>query len=122
MTKLEIFNKILSTCAEVCEVSKDDIVNGCRKADVSTARALLVLWTDAAGFTTESMVKLCKCNNANSINAVRARIEPMWIEQFAFHLLAYDVGRRLLAFAHSIGENFDLYKPLKRLSKATGKY
>ncbi|MBQ0074664.1 MAG: hypothetical protein KBT34_10765 [Prevotella sp.] len=122
MTKRDIFDKIVFTCAEVCEVSIDDIISGCRKADVSTARALLVLWADAAGFTTESMVKLCECNNANSINAVRARIEPMWSGQYSFHILAAEIGRRLLTFAHSIGEDFDLYKPLKRMSKATGKY
>lgn len=122
MTKREIFDRIILTCAEVCDVKVDDIISGKRKADVSTARALLVLWADAAGFTTESMVNLCECNNANSINAVRARIEPMWIEKYSFHILAYEVGRRLLAFAHSIGEDFDLYKPLKRLSKATRKY
>lgn len=122
MTKREIFDKIVFTCAEVCEVNIDDIINGCRKEDVSTARALLVLWADAAGFTTESMVKLCECNNANSINAVRARIETLWVERYSFHILAYEVGRRLLTFAHSIGEDFDIYKPLKRMSKATGKY
>ena len=122
MTKREIFDKILFTCADVCNVNMDDIINARRGEDVSTARALLVLWADAAGFTTQSMVKLCECNNANSINAVRARIEPMWAERYSFHILAAEVGRRLLAFAHSIGEDFDLYKPLKKLSKATGKY
>lgn len=122
MTKREIFDIIILTCAEVCDVSIDEIINGNRKADVSTARALLVLWADAAGFTTESMVTLCECKNANSINAVRARIEPMWAERYSFHILAAEIGRRLLNFAHTIGEDFDYQKPLKRLSKATGKF
>lgn len=74
MTKREIFDIIILTCAEVCDVSIDEIINGNRKADVSTARALLVLWADAAGLTTESMVSLCECRNANSINAVRASL------------------------------------------------
>lgn len=122
MTKQEIFDKILFTCAEVCNVDMEDIISGCRREDVSVARALLVLWTDAAGFTTESMVTLCECNNANSINAVRGRIEGYWTERYSFHILAAEVGRRLLAYARSIGEDFDMYKPLKRLSKSTGKY
>lgn len=122
MTKQEIFDKIAETCAEVCNVSVDDIINACRKEDVVTARALLVFWTDAAGFSVESMVKLCECNNANSINAVRGRIETMWTERFAFHMLVVEVGRRLLDYARSIGEEFDMWKPIRKISKATGKY
>lgn len=122
MTKREVFELILHTCADVCDVDAQEIINGRRTEDVSTARALLVLWCDAAGFTTESLVKLCECNNANSINAVRARIEPMWAERYVFHVLATEIGSRLLTFAHDIGEDFDMYKPLKRLSKAVGKY
>lgn len=122
MTKKEIFDKIIETCADVCNVSREDIINACRKEDVCTARALLVFWCDAAGFSVESMVKLCDCNNANSINAVRSRIEQMWVERFAFHMLAAEVGRRLLDYAHSVGEDFDMYRPLRRMGKRTGKY
>lgn len=122
MTKQQIFDKIVETCADVCNVSTDDIINACRKEDVCTARALLVFWTDAAGFTAESMVKLCECNNANSINAVRSRIEKMWVERFAFHILAVEIGRRLLDYAHSINEDFDMWRPIRKISKATGKY
>lgn len=122
MTKQEIFDKILDTCAEVCNVSKDDIINACRKEDVCTARAILVFWCDAAGFTGETMVKFCKCNGANSINSVRSHIEPMWKERYAFHLLVAEVGFKLLDYAHTIKEDFDIYKPLKKISKSTGKY
>lgn len=122
MTKKEIFNKILETCAYVCDVNVQDIISGCRMEDVSTARALLVFWCDAAGFSVESLTKLCECNNANSINSVKNRIEGMWRDRYSFHILCYEIGHRLLSYARSIGEDFDLYKPLKRLSKATGKY
>ena len=122
MTKQEIFNKILETCADVCSVNKADIINACRKEDVCTARAILVFWCDAAGFSVESLVKCCECNNANSINAVRARIEPMWKEKFAFHLLVAEVGKRLLEYAISIGEEFDVLRPIRRIERATGKY
>lgn len=37
MTKREIFDRIILTCAEVCDVKVDDIKSGKRKADVSTA-------------------------------------------------------------------------------------
>ena len=122
MTKQEIFDKIVETCAEVCNVSVDDIINACRKEDVCTARALLVFWCDSAGFSVESLVKCCECNSANSINAVRSRIEQMWVERFAFHMLCKEVGKRLLDYAHSIGEDFDVSLPLRRIAKRTGKY
>lgn len=51
MTKLELFNKILSTTAEVCNVKAEDIMNGCRKEDVCGARSIVVFWCNAAGFT-----------------------------------------------------------------------
>lgn len=122
MTKQEIFDKILETCADVCNVDKSDIINACRKEDVCTARAILVFWCDAAGFSVESLVKCCECNNANSINAVRARIEPMWKDKFAFHILVAEVGKRLLEYAISIGEEFDVLRPIRRIERATGKY
>lgn len=122
MTKKEIFDKIAETCALVCNVSVEDIINACRKEDVCTARALLVFWCDAAGFSVKSLTKLCECNNANSINSVKSRIDGMWRDRYVFHLYCYDVGQRLLTFARSIGEDFDVYKPLRRMSKITGKY
>lgn len=122
MTKQEIFDKIIDTCAEVCSVAKEDIINACRKEDVCTARAILVFWCEAAGFSVESLMKCCDCNSANSINSVHSRIEQMWVERFAFHMLVAEVGKRLLDYAHSIGEDFDMYQPLRRISKATNKY
>lgn len=122
MTKQEIFDKIAETCAKVCNVDVRDIINGCRKEDVCTARELCVFWCDAAGFSVESLVTCTDSNNANSINSVKARIESKWVERFAFHMLAAEIGRRLLAYAHDIGEDFDMYLPLKRMSKRTGKY
>lgn len=122
MTKKEIFNHIIETCAHVCNVEVSEIINACRKEDVCTARAILVFWCDAAGFTSESLAKLCECNNAQSINAVRQRIETLWVERYAFHLLVFDVGARLHEIALNNGCDFDMYVPLKRIAKATGKY
>ena len=34
MTKKEFFNKILDTTAEVCSVTREEIMNGCRREDV----------------------------------------------------------------------------------------
>ena len=122
MTKQEIFDAIAVTCARVCNVDVAEIINACRKEDVCTARAILVFWCDAAGFTVESMVKLCECNNANSINAVRKRIEQLWTERYAFHILVYEVGARLHEIAEQHGYDFDMYVPLKKIAKVTGKY
>lgn len=122
MTKREIFNQIARTCAEVCDVSVDDILNGCRKEDVVTARALCIFWANAAGFSVESLIQACGKNNANSINSIKSNIEDMWVERFAFHMLAVEIGRRLLDHARSIGEDFDMWKPIRHMSKVTGKY
>lgn len=122
MTKQEIFDKISETCADVCNVSVEDIICGCRKEDVVTARTLTIFWCLAAGFSVESLVHCTDSNNANSINSVKARIEEMWVDKFAFHMLVIETGKRLLSYAHSIGEDFDMWKPINHISKVTGKY
>lgn len=122
MTKKEIFDKIAETCADVCNVSVEDIINGSRKEDVVTARTLLIFWTDAAGFSVESLVKCTESNSPNSINSVKARVEEYWSNRFAFHVLLKEIGKRLLEFAHSIGEDFDVQKPVNHLRRITGKY
>lgn len=122
MTKKEIFDKILRTTADVCNVSSDDIIDGSRKEDVVTARTICVFWCSAAGFSVESLVQCTEVNNAYSINAVKARIEEYWVDRFAFHILIKEVGRRLQNFARSIGEDFDVMKPVNHLSRVTGKY
>ena len=122
MTKREIFNKILTETADVCDVSTVDIINAVRKEDVVIARAILVFWCDAAGFSVESLLKCCDCNNANSINAIKAKQEDFWINRFAYHMLVKEVGSRLYQYAQSIGEDFDMWKPLDHIAKITGKY
>lgn len=122
MTKKEIFDKITEITAEVCNVSQEDIMNGNRKEDVVTARTICIFWATAAGFSVESLVQCTDSNNANSINSVKARVETYWAEKFAFHVLVKEVGKRLLDFAHSIDEDFDIWKPIRHISKMTGKY
>ena len=122
MTKKEIFDKIAETCADVCNVKVSDIISGSRKEDVVTARTLLIFWADAAGFSVESLVICTETNNANSINSVKARVEDYWTDRFAFHVLLKEVGKRLLDYAHSIGEDFDVQKPINKLRRITGKY
>lgn len=122
MTKRQIYDKIAEVTAEVCDVSVDDIHNGCRKEDVVTARTICIFWADAAGFSVESLLKCMDCNNANSINSVKARIEQMWIERFAFHMLIIEVGKRLLNYARSIEEEFDVFLPINKLRRITNKY
>ena len=122
MTKREIYNKILETTAVVCGVEVDDIQNGCRKEDVVTARTIVVFWSVAAGFSVESLLRCTDCNNANSINSIKQRQEDFWKERYAYHMLVKEVGVRLLEYARNIGEDFDMWLPLDRMAKATGKY
>lgn len=121
MTKVEIFNKIAEICAAVCNVSVEDIMSGSRKEDVVTARSLLIFWCDAAGFSVESLVICTDSNYANSINSVKAKIEEFWRERFAYHILAKGIGKRLLEYAHEIGEDFDMWRPINRMAKLTGR-
>lgn len=122
MTKQEIFDKIVAISAEVCNVAKEDIVNGCRKEDVVTARSISIFWCLAAGFSVESLLTCAELNSHNSIDSIKARFEEYWVERFAYHMLIKEVGKRLHEYAHSIDEDFDLQKPIARMSKRTGKY
>lgn len=122
MTKKDIFLKIAEICAIVCDVDIEDILGGVRKEDVVTARVIMVFWCDAAGFSVESLLQQMEKNNANSINSIKAKTEEMWVERFAFHMLVVEVGRRLQDYARSIGEDFDVWKPIRHMSKITGKY
>lgn len=122
MTKQEIFDTIVRVSSEVCGVIPDDVMNGSRKEDVVTARAISVFWLDAAGFSVESIVKCTDRNNANSINSIKAKQEEFWVNKFAYHMLIHEVGKRLLDIAHDIGEDFDIWKPIRHMGKVTGKY
>lgn len=122
MDKRQIYNKIAEITAEVCGVSVDDIQTGCRKEDVVTARTIVIFWCDAAGFSVESLLCCTECNNANSINSIKARQEEFWREKYAYHMLVKEVGVRLLEYAHSIGEDFDMWKPLDHIARITDKY
>lgn len=122
MTKLELFNKILQTTAEVCNVSAQDIMNGCRKEDVCGARSIVVFWCNAAGFTCQSLLTCIGRSGANSIKSIMEQIEYNWANRFAYHLFVKEVGNQLLNYASEIGEVFDVEKPLKHMSKLTGKY
>lgn len=122
MTKTEFFNKILETTAEVCNVSTDDIMNGCRKEDVCGARSIVVFWCTAAGFTCQSLLKCVGRTGANSIKSIEKQIEYNWANRFAYHIFMQEVGKRLLQFAASIGEDFDVDNALRVLRKSTGKY
>lgn len=122
MTKKEFFNKILEVTADVCNVSKDEIMNGCRKEDVCGARSIVVFWCNAAGFTCQSLLTCIGRTGANSIKSIMEQIEYNWTNRFAYHIFLKEVGQQLLNYATSIGEPFDIEKPLKHMSKLTGKY
>lgn len=122
MTKKEFFNKILEITADVCNVSKDDIMNGCRKEDVCGARSIVVFWCNAAGFACQSLLTCIGRSGANSVKSLLEQFEYNWSNRFAFHIFVKEVGQQLLNYSTSIGEPFDLEKPLKHVSKVTGKY
>lgn len=122
MTKKEFFNKILETTAEVCSVSKESIMNGCRKEDVCGARSIVVFWCNAAGFTCQSLMGCIGKTGANSIKSIQSQIEYNWTNRFAYHMFLKEVGNRLYEYANSIGEPFDVEKALKPLRNSTGKY
>lgn len=122
MTKLELFNKILTITAEVCNVKAEDIMNGCRKEDVCGARSIVVFWCNAAGFTCSSLLTCTGRSGVNSIKTINKNIEEYWKTRFAYHVFVKEVGVKLLSYVQSIGEEFDIEIPLKHMSKITGKY
>lgn len=122
MTKLELFNKILQITSEVCNVKAEDIMNGCRKEDVCGARSIVIFWCNAAGFTCSSLLTCIGRSGANSIKTINKNIEEYWKTRFAYHIFVKEVGTKLLNYAQSIGEEFDIEIPLKHMSKITNKY
>lgn len=122
MDKQEIFDKIVEICADVCKVEINEITSQCRKTDVVTARSIAIFWCYSAGFSVESLLRCADLNNHQSIDSIRAKFEEYWVDRFAYHMLVKEAGKRLLDFAHSIGEDFDVQKPIRRMSEITGKY
>lgn len=122
MTKLEFFNKILDTTAEVCNVTADEIMNGCRREDVCGARSIVVFWCNAAGFSCQSLLKCVGRTGSNSIKSIQGAIEYNWAHRFAYRMFLKETGLRLLEYANSIGETFDVDAALKCLRCCTGKY
>ena len=122
MSKTEFFNTILQTTADVCNVKASDIMNGCRREDVCGARSIVVFWCNAAGFTCQSLLTCIGRTGANSIKSIQQNIEDYWKNRFAYHMFVKEVGERLLKVADSIGETFDIEKPMKHISKITNKY
>ena len=122
MTKLELFNEILQITSEVCNVKAEDIMNGCRKEDVCGARSIVIFWCNAAGFTCSSLLTYIGRSGANSIKTINKNIEEYWKTRFAYHIFVKEVGTKLLNYAQSIGEEFDIKIPLKHMSKITNKY
>lgn len=122
MDKREIFDHVIRVTAEVCMVTEDEIMNGCRKEDVVTARSVAVFWLTAAGFSVESIKGCTDVDSSGQINNIKARIEDYWVNRWAYHMIVKEVGRRLLEVARSVGEEFDMEIPLGHMRRVTGKY
>lgn len=122
MTKKEIFNKICQVTAEVCDVTTDNIINGCKEDDAVMARSIVVFWCYAAGFGTQDIAKQARVSNATQVNNIKAKIEEYWCKKYIYHMIVSEVGKKLSEYANSIGEYFDYRKPLFHMSKITDKY
>lgn len=122
MDKKTISDSIIKVTAEVCFVTPEEILNGCKKEDVVTARSIAVFWLTAAGFSVESIKGCADVDSSGQINAIKARIEDYWVNRFAYHMLVKEAGRRLLDIAHAVGEDFDMDIPINHIRKVTGKY
>lgn len=122
MTKKEIFDKILSVTAEVCDVTTESIINGCKEDDAVIARSVVVFWCYAAGFSTQDIAKQASVSNATQVNNIKSKIEVYWIEKYIYHMILAEVGKKLAEYADSIEEYFDYRKPLFHMSKITDKY
>lgn len=108
--------------AEVCLVTEAEILNGCKKEDVVTARSVAVFWLTAAGFSVESIKGCTEVDSSGQINNIKSRIEDYWKNRWAYHMIVKEVGRRLLNIAHSVGEDFDMEIPLNHMRRVSGKY
>lgn len=122
MDKKTIFDSVIRVTAEVCLVTEAEILNGCKKEDVVTARSVAVFWLTAAGFSVESIKGCTEVDSSGQINNIKSRIEDYWKNRWAYHMIVKEVGRRLLNIAHSVGEDFDMEIPLNHMRRVSGKY
>lgn len=122
MDKKEIFALVMETTADVCEVTQEEMVGGSRREDVVLARSISVFWLIEAGFSVECIRKCAGIKSASHINAIKSKIEWMWTNIYAYHLLLKEVGFRLKLVAEEHGEEFNFDRPINHIRKTTGMY
>lgn len=119
MTKREIFDKVIETTSDVCNVPITDIMERRRTDDAVIARTIALFWLTAANMSTREIMKFTNTNNHQSIDAMRAAIEPNW-KMWDYHILVEEVGRRLADYGVTQGIMFDYWRPIRRIQNATG--
>lgn len=84
MTKRELFNLILNTTADVCEVAVSEILDGKRTMDVVDARCIAMHYLRKYGLTTRDILRLFGRNNLNSVNSIVSAFEVKHSQSFCF--------------------------------------
>lgn len=120
MTKQEIFTHIIDTCARVCGVSNEEIMNGRKNDSVVIARSIAVFWLNAAGFSVADIMRCTGRKNHESIDSIKNKIEAYWSQIWDYHVFVEAVGSGLHDIGQSCGISFDMWKPIRRIQAITG--
>ena len=121
MTKKDIFDTIIKVSSDVCNVTVEDIMMQCRKADVVTARSVATFWCLSSNMMVQDMMSCIGLKNHNSIDCIKAKFEWRWVNEYCYHMLILETGIQLLNIANEHGEHFDLWTPIEHIQKVTGK-
>lgn len=105
MKKSEMFSVLIDKVCEVCEVQREDIINGCKIQSVVDARVLLVQYLRRTGLSSDEIAEIVLRNRGQSptVQEVKKKakgIDKLYysyldrVEQsFAFGLMAVEIKR-----------------------------
>lgn len=105
MKKSEMFDILADKVCEICEVSKEDILNCCRRQSVVEARILLVQYLRRIGFSNDNIAEivLMETNQPVSDSIVKQKAKGVqkmfdaysthFLNSYAFCILSKDIKK-----------------------------
>lgn len=95
--KSEILQTIAETCAQVCEVSVEDIRSLCKRGDMVEARCIFVHYCYAYGLQPSSILQFLRRKRKASVNDYSSNYLILRRQSTSFRLMSDQVGQKLSA-------------------------
>ena len=93
--KSEILKSIAEACAQVCEVSVDDIRSTCKRGDFVEARCIFVHYCYAYGLQPSSILNYLGRKRKASVNDYCSNYLIFKRQSASFRLMSDQVGKKL---------------------------